>query len=110
VGRTTIAWGVENVLLQGGRFDGPVCLGFAAGTDPLEGNGSKGPVRSVTLQQTRVGQLLINSRVGNPTGKLGDTAYPDYVPNIRLLKVRQDQPAKVVGKGAKIEIQADPSR
>ena len=77
---------------------------------PLEGNGSKGPVRSVTLQQTRVGQLLINSRVGTPTGKLGDTAYPDYVPNIRLLKVRQDQPAKVVGKGAKIEIQADPSR
>ena len=110
VGRTTIAWGVENVLLRGGRFDGPVCLGFAAGTNPLEGNGSKGPVRSVTLQQTRVGQLLINSRVGNPTGKLGDTAYADYVPNIRLLKVRQDQPAKVVGKDAKIEIQAGPSR
>ena len=80
VGRTTIAWGVEDVLVQGGRFDGPVCLGFAAGTDPPEGNGTKGPVRSVTLRQTRVGQLLINSRVGNPTGKLGDTVYPDYVP------------------------------
>ncbi len=104
-GRTTIAWGVENVLVQGGRFDGPVCLGFAAGTDPPEGNGTKGPVRSVTLQQTRVGQLLINGRVGNPAGTLGDAVYPDYVPNIRLLQVRQDRPARIIGTGAKIEIQ-----
>ena len=110
VGRTTIAWGVEDVLVQGGRFDGPVCLGFAAGTDPPEGNGTKGPVRSVTLRGTRIGQLLINSRIGNPTGKLGDTVYPDYVPRIRLLQVRQDRPARIIGEGAKIEIRAGSPR
>ena len=104
VGRTTIAWGVENILVRGGRFDGPVCLGFAAGTEPLEGNGTKGPVRSVTLQQTRTGQLLINSQIGNPTGKLGDNIYPDYVPRIRLLQVHQDRPARIIGEGARIEI------
>ena len=104
VGRTTIAWGVENILVRGGRFDGPVCLGFAAGTKPLEGNGTKGPVRSVTLQETRTGQLLINSQIGNPTGKLGDTIHPDYVPRIRLLQVQQDRPARIIGEGARIEI------
>ena len=110
VGRTTIAWGVEDVLVQGGRFDGPLCLGFAAGTDPPDGNGTKGPVRSVTLRGTRIGQLLINSRIGNPTGKLGDTVYPDYVPRIRLLQVRQDRPARIIGEGAKIEIRAGSPR
>jgi hypothetical protein len=102
LGRTTIAWGVENVLVEGGRFDGPMTLGFAAGTDPLEGNGPKGPVRSVTLRNVHVGQLLINGQRGNPNGTLGDKGADDYVPTIRLESVRSDRPTRISGKAARI--------
>ena len=98
LGRTTIAWGVENVLVKGGRFDGPVNRGFAAGTDPPEGNGPKGPVRSVTLRNVHVGQLLINGQRRNPSGTLGDKGADDYVPTIQLEAVRSDRPARISGK------------
>ena len=103
-GRTTIAWGVEDVLVRGGHFDGPVYVGFAAGSDPLEGNGAKGPVRSVTLQATRVGRLVINGRLGNPAGKLGADGFSDYVPHIRLLNIRVDRPTEIIGKQARIVV------
>ena len=103
-GRTTIAWGVEDVLVRGGHFEGPVYLGFAAGSDPLEGNGAKGPVRSVTLKETRVGRLVINGHLGNPTGKLGAKGFGDYVPRIQLLNVQADHSPKIIGKQARIVV------
>ncbi len=103
-GRVTIAWGVENVLLRRGQYLGPVSLGFAAGTKPPEGNGAKGPVRSVTLERCRVGQLLINAGIGNPTGTRGDPAHPDYTPVIRLVEVREDEPRQTIGQGARVTV------
>ena len=55
---------------------------------------------------------ILRTRSDHPSknGKLGDTVYPDYVPRIRLLQVQQDRPARIIGKGAKIEIRSGSSK
>ena len=99
----TIACGVERVQILGGAFAGPVGLGFN-GNGKNKRVGPKWPVHSVRMDGSQISRLKINARTGNPTNRLGDQRYPDYVPQIHLQNVRLAHPPQVIGNRKLIKI------
>ena len=91
----TIACGVEEVLIQGGRFENLVSVGFE--TDKVTERDARLPVRSVTIKDATIQRLKINARTGNPNAKIGAEFYPDYEPRIRLENVHTSQPLEIIG-------------
>jgi hypothetical protein len=100
----TIACGVENVRIRGGRFDGDMALGFEAHSDQIVDRGPKWPVRSISINDAHLKRLAINARTGNPNGQLGDAHYPDYKPDIRLIGVRVNEPIEIEGDRQNVQM------
>lgn len=103
-GRVAIAAGVEDVLISGGRYDGTMFLGVGM-NDPEAEQGAKWPVRSVTIENARVGELVVNARTGNPSGELGHKYYPDYEPRVVLRDTQVVKPLKVYGDRSNVVIE-----
>ncbi|MBM81919.1 MAG: hypothetical protein CMJ78_15205 [Planctomycetaceae bacterium] len=101
----TIACGVEDVQIQGGRFDATVALGFDAKSGAPVDDAPKWPVRSVLLDNCQIQGVKINARKGNSNGRLGDTRYRDYEPRVRLKAVRVKKPVEIVGNKANVVIE-----
>lgn len=93
----TIACGVENVRIRGGRFDGVMAIGFEAHSKQIVDCGPKWPVRSISISDAHLKRLVVNARTGNPNGQLGDAHYPDYKPDIRLIGVSTSEPIEIEG-------------
>ena len=90
-----IACGVEDVLVQGSKFENLVSVGFE--TDAVTERDARLPVRSVTIKDSTIQRLKINARTGNANAKLGAKYHPDYEPRIRLENVHTSQPPEIIG-------------
>ena len=90
-----LSCGVEDVVIEGGRFDDVVTVGL--GDSPPSERDARLPVRSVTMKDARVKQIKINAATGNPNARLGDAYYADYEPRVRLESVRLSQPPEITG-------------
>ncbi|MAE62692.1 MAG: hypothetical protein CMJ18_00345 [Phycisphaeraceae bacterium] len=99
----TIAAGIDDVVVEGGRFADLVTIGFDA-TKPNEDRGPRWPARAVTIRDSTIDRLRINARTGNPNAKLGDKHWPDYEPRVALENVAIRQPVQIVGPRERVRI------
>lgn len=100
--------GVEDVVIQGGRFENIVTVGVE--NSPPTERDSRLPVRSVTIRDARIEQIKINARTGNANAKLGDEYYPDYEPRVHLENVRLARPPEITGNRDNVTIVEDQPR
>ncbi|HCN09868.1 MAG TPA: hypothetical protein DIT01_18235, partial [Lentisphaeria bacterium] len=90
-----IACGVEDVLVQGSKFENLVSIGFE--TDAVTERDARLPVRSVTIKDSTIQRLKINAQTGNANAELGAKYHADYEPRIRLENVHTSQPPEIIG-------------
>lgn len=100
----TIACGIDDVVIEGGRFDNLMAIGFEA-MSPDEDRNPRWPARSVTIQHSVIDRLKVNATTGNPNANLGDDYWPDYEPRIRLTDVHLNHPAEITGNHANVVIE-----